>query len=55
MIIIDTPHFYAGIIIKKGIVTDTAPIVNYMKGWDVHRVKSYCLYKGWSIKEVKNV
>jgi hypothetical protein len=47
LITIDAPHFCAGIVVCNDIVTETAPIVHYMKRWDRKRVAAYCKRKGW--------
>lgn len=49
---IKAPHFTAGIVLDDGIVTTTAPIVKYMKGWTRDRVRDYCHQKMWHIKIV---
>jgi hypothetical protein len=47
MLVIDAPHFYAGLHIDNGVVTKTAPIIRYMLGWSERRVKDYCVSKRW--------
>jgi hypothetical protein len=42
LIRITAPHFVAGII--RG---DAAPILHYMRGWSVARIRAYCAWKGW--------
>ena len=42
---IEAPHFVAGAI-KGGL---WAPIIGYMRGWTLGRIKAYCLAKGWAI------
>lgn len=51
---IEAPHFTAGILIYDETVTDTAPIVSYMKGWDLNRVLSYVKKKQWIIAELRS-
>lgn len=46
-------HFTAGIELTSEKVTNVAPIVAYMIGWDRERVRSYCKLKGWEISIVK--
>lgn len=48
---ITAPHFTAGIVIIDGIVSDAAPIVGYMRGWNAARAMNYCQRKGWGMKE----
>jgi len=54
-IVIDAPHFFAGIIFRDDgsidgqKVTDAAPIVQYMKGWTYEKVRNYCTKRGWRI------
>ena len=50
LVVIDAPHFCAGIVARDGRVIATAPILKYMKGWDGQRVVGYCLEKGWRWK-----
>lgn len=45
MIRITAPHFCAGII--RG---DAAPILRFMKGWSVRRIRGYCRAKGWQFE-----
>jgi len=48
-IVIDAPHFYAGVTLKNHVVIKAAPIVKYMIGWNVERVGAYCTQKNWKI------
>ena len=52
IIIIDAPHFNAGIVARDGKVIEAADIVRYMKGWDGARVAAYCKSKGWTWERV---
>lgn len=47
LIHIDAPHFCAGAELYNGFVVKVAPIIKYMKGWDINRVVSYCNKKKW--------
>lgn len=50
---IDAPHFCAGADVRAGIVAGAiAPIISYMRGWEIERVRSYCLAKRWELWEV---
>lgn len=46
MIRIVAPHFCAGIADGRA-----APILNYMKGWTVRRIREYCAQRGWSFEQ----
>ena len=50
MLVIDAPHFYAGVILGNGCVIEAAPILRYMVGWTEARVRGYCARKGWTIQ-----
>jgi len=41
------PHFVAGVCVVAGIVSRTAPILHYMRGWTEGRVIDYCHQKFW--------
>lgn len=43
-------YFTAGIILQNGTVTEAAPIIRYMKGWNKERVLSYAGGKGWKME-----
>ena len=53
LIRIIAPHFVAGAEMRKGVVTNCAPIIKYMKGWSYRRVQSYCKYKKWEYEVYK--
>jgi len=40
-------HFCAGIVVAANTVIDAAPILQYMKGWSMEDVITYCNKKGW--------
>lgn len=46
MIRITAPHFCAGIADGRA-----APILKYMKGWTVRRIREYCVQRGWSFEQ----
>ncbi len=48
LILIEAPHFAAGIVARDGKVTVAAPILIYMLGWDGKQVADYCRSKGWT-------
>lgn len=43
---ITAPHFVAGIV-KQGAV---APIIRYMEGWTLAKIKAYCRSRGWTLE-----
>jgi hypothetical protein len=51
LIRIVAPHFVAGAVAVDGKVTFFAPIISYMRGWGIDRVKNYCTKKGWGYDE----
>ncbi len=52
LFIIDAPHFFAGGVVRDGKVVEVAPIIKYMKGWAVTRVRVYCKQKRWALREM---
>lgn len=50
---ITAPHFCCGIIFRKGVVVEAAPITKYMKGWTAARVEEYCKNKKWKVEVVE--
>lgn len=46
------PHLCAGLVVVNGIVTEAAPILKYMRGWQITRVRGYCNHKGWTVEMV---
>ncbi|MGJ4942465.1 hypothetical protein ACQR1W_17960 [Bradyrhizobium sp. HKCCYLS1011] len=52
MLWISAPHFTAGADVDGGIVKGAiAPIIRYMHGWPIERVRSYCRSKRWELWE----
>ena len=51
LIVIDAPHFYAGVVLQDGRVVRFAPIVKYMRGWSRQQVLDYCRRKHWQVSE----
>jgi hypothetical protein len=49
---ISAPHFVAGLVFDPDNirVIRAAPILRYMLGWTVARVRSYCLTRNWKIE-----
>lgn len=46
------PHFCAGVVVQDGRVTVTAPILRYMLGWTLARVREYAGGCGWTVTAV---
>jgi hypothetical protein len=49
---IEGPHFSCGLEVYEGIVSRPAPIVGYMAGWPLERVRRYCARRRWSLERV---
>jgi len=48
------PHFVAGLIYDEYFfVIKTAPIIHYMRGWNVREVMLYCKKKRWAIQDIR--
>ncbi len=45
------PHFDAGVIVRNGICINAAPILGYMRGWGIGRIRMYCERKSWLLIE----
>ena len=52
LIAINAPHFYAGLVARRGRVVEAADIIRYMKGWSGRQVADYCQAKGWTWERV---
>ena len=50
---ITAPHFCAGFIRVNGVVGVAAPIIKYMVGWPIGKVRRYCEMKGWRLEWVE--
>lgn len=48
---ITSDYFCAGVVVEDR-VTVTAPILHYMLGWTLDRVKAYCFKKGFTISRI---
>lgn len=46
------PHFVAGLVVDDEYVIHAAPILRYMVGWSVDRVRDYVAKKGWRASNV---
>lgn len=50
---ITSRYFTASVLVAAdGKVADAAPILAYMKGWQLSDVKTYAMFKGWGIEIV---
>lgn len=47
---IDSGFFCAGCKITANVCTEAAPIIKYMVGWHVDRIKKYARNRGWLIQ-----
>jgi hypothetical protein len=43
----------AGLIIRRGSVVRTAPILKFMRGWPSWRVYTYAKTRNWQLEEVE--
>lgn len=46
---ITSDYFCAGIVLRNGVVTKAAPILQYMLGWRGERVLIYARRRGWLV------
>jgi len=46
LIRIEAPHFVAGYDMANN---NIAPIIKYMRGWNLTRIETYCARKGWLV------
>ena len=53
MIRITAPHFVAGLVLERWLVTRAAPVLSYMVGWEDARVYKYCQRKNWAWEDVQ--
>lgn len=53
LIQIKSNFFTAGLECKGNKVVRTAPIIKYMKGWDIYKVISYCKIKKYTMTILK--
>lgn len=50
LIRISAAHFVAGLII--GPPNICAPIISYMRNWDLQKIKNYCKSKNWNFEKL---
>lgn len=53
LIRITSNYFCAGVVAHDDVVTHAAPILKYMRGWTIKRVRAYCKIKDWDC-EIKD-
>lgn len=46
---VTAPHFCAGVVVKGGMITRTAPILNWAKNHSFLWFAQYCGRKGWAV------
>jgi hypothetical protein len=49
LVAIKAPHFYAGVVVRDGMIVEAAPIVRYMIGKSYDWLTLYVETKGWQI------
>lgn len=42
-------HFCAGAVMNGITCIDAAPIIHYMIGWRLDKIRGYCFRRGWTI------
>ena len=47
VIVIEAPHFVAGVCMRDFTAIRAAPILKYMIGWDFPKIEQYVARKGW--------
>lgn len=52
LIRITSSYFCCGVIAKNGKITETAPIVKYMIGWDAQKFVNYCKSKNFNYEKL---
>lgn len=54
LVVIEAPHFYAGVVAQDGRVAEVAPILcrHIKRGWSGQQVVDYCQRKGWRWEKV---
>lgn len=57
LVVVEAPHFYAGVVAQDGKVVEVAPILyrHIRKGWSGQQVADYCKRKGWRWERVHTV
>jgi hypothetical protein len=49
LIQITSNYFCAGLILDDFVCTESAPILRYMRGWCLAKIKAYSQSKGWKL------
>jgi hypothetical protein len=54
LVVVEAPHFYAGVVAREGRVIEVAPILyrHIKRGWTGRQVADYCRAKGWTWERV---
>lgn len=47
---VTAPHFCAGFVVEGGKIVRIAPIIKYMKDWDLSRILQYTKSKRWKFQ-----
>ncbi len=47
LVAVDAPHFYAGVVLTDGVVTEAAPILRWAMGKKRGWLSDYFRRKGW--------
>jgi hypothetical protein len=47
-------YFCAGLIMRNGKVVRAAPIIKYMKGWNIVRIRQYAARRNWTVERVES-
>ena len=55
LMLIQAPHFAAGLVVVDWRVAEAAPILRYMLGWSRSRVEGYCAGKRWHLSTVRPI
>lgn len=53
LIRIVTPYFVAGLVYKHPKKNICAPILAYMKQWDINKIESFCKQKSWKFEKLE--
>lgn len=53
LIRLTAPYFCCGAEVSRNdTITKAAPIISYMVGWSLDKVRSYCQRKQWTLEEL---
>ncbi len=54
IIVIQAPHFVAGVCMWDDVGVRAAPILKYMVGWGFPKIERYVARKGWKLVQLKD-